>query len=195
MKTYLSKWFHPGAGVPLLRSNGRLGVAASIAIISMVAACTSQSHARRTLVPHTRNVEFLETGCDSLSASDTVCTAGTVTRLPEFDENAVTLRGFNKRATDNYETFFVRNNLQFCIAGITVILRYTDMDGALLHERTLHVPCELQPGKSRQVSINSFDRQRIFYYYLSGKPRKSATPFKVSARLMGYDITISRPGR
>lgn len=147
----------------------------------------------RTLVPSTRDVEFLVT--DSISTQvETDSTTSTATQqLPPFDENAVTLRGFNKRVADNYETFFVQNNTQFTLAGITLLLRYTDINGTLLHERTMHIPCELLPGRSRQVSIISFDRQHLFYYYLSGKPRKSATAFKVSARLIGYDISILRP--
>ena len=146
--------------------------------------------AKRTLVPHSQNMEFISTG-DSTTNTATTDTS----RLPQFDENAVTLRGFNKRVSDNYETFFVQNNTRFPISGITVTLRYTDTSGTLLHERTLHVPCDLQPEQSRQVSVNSFDRQHLFYYYLSGKPRKSATPFQVSARLMGYDIHIHRPDK
>lgn len=145
----------------------------------------------RTLVPSTRDVEFLVTDSAAMQA-DTI-TPTTAPQLPPFDEKAVTLRGFNKRVADNYETFFVQNNTPFALAGIIVMLQYTDINGTLLHERTIHIPCELLPGKSRQVSIDSFDRQHVFYYYLSGKPRKSATAFRVSARLMGYDITITRP--
>ena len=142
--------------------------------------------AKRTLVPRTSNMELISPD-DSMDT-----TVNDTLGLPQFDENTVTLRGFNKRVSDNYETFFVQNNSPFPISGITVSLRYTDTGGTLLHERTLHIPCDLQPGQSRQVSVNSFDRQHLFYYYLSGKPRKSATPFQVSARLMGYDIPIRR---
>lgn len=157
-----------------------------LALLSIIVAATPQVAAKRTLVPRTGNMELVTDSTVAMAVADT-------TGLPPFNENAVTLRGFNKRVSDNYETFFVQNNTRHHISGITVTLRYTDTSGTLLHERTLHIPCDLQPGKSRQVSVNSFDRQHLFYYYLSGKPRISATPFQVSARLMGYDIPIRRP--
>lgn len=159
--------------------------------IMLAAVLAAASAMQRTLVPQTRDVEFLEV--DSAAVADSLGGVDAPPLLPQFEENAVSLRGFNKRVSDIEETFFVQNNTQWHLSGITVMLRYIDVNGGLLHERTVHVPCDLLPGRSRQVSINSFDRQRLFYYYLSGKPRKSATPFKVSARLMGYDIAITRP--
>ena len=162
----------------------------AVALLLAVAANIHTSIARRTLIPRTQSMEFIEAGTAAINIADTACCMAEPA-LPPFDENAVSLRGFNKRVSDNYETFFVRNNLQLHISGITLTLRYSDIDGNTLHERTLRVPCDLQPGKSRQVSINSFDRQHLFYYYLSSKPRNSATPFKVSARLMGYDLCDS----
>ena len=164
---------------------------ARLTSIAIITATMCMAAFARTLVPDTRGVEFLVTDSAAMQA-DTVAPTATQ-QLPPFDEKAVTLRGFNKRVADNYETFFVQNNTPFALAGIIVTLQYTDINGTLLHERTIHIPCELLPGKSRQVSIDSFDRQYVFYYYLSGKPRKSATAFRVSARLMGYDITITRP--
>ncbi len=157
-----------------------------LTIIVVTAVMTMPALSRRKLVPETHNVE-VTAPADSLPR-DTVAPY-----LPPFRSDAVTIRGFNKRVNDNYETFFVQNNTGFHLAGITVTLKYVEIDGALLHERTVHVPCDLPAWKSKQVSVNSFDRQHMFYYYLSGRPRKSATPFKVSARLMGYDISIMRP--
>lgn len=157
-----------------------------LSAIALIAVMAMPALSRRKLVPETQDVE-VTAPVDSLPC-DTAASS-----LPPFRSDAVTIRGFNKRVNDNYETFFVQNNTGFHIAGITVTLKYVEIDGALLHERTVHVSCDLPAWKSKQVSVNSFDRQHMFYYYLSGQPRKSATPFKVSARLMGYDISIMRP--
>ena len=159
-------------------------------MIGLIAAMSMPALSRRKLVPATQDV-VVTVVSDSVTADTLAIPISPV--LPPFRSDAVTIRGFNKRVNDNYETFFVQNNTDFHISGITVTFKYVEIDGALLHERTLHVACDLPARKSKQVSVNSFDRQHMFYYYLSGQPRKSATPFKVSARLMGYDVSIMRP--
>ncbi len=161
-----------------------------LSIIALIFAMSMPVMSRRKLVPATQDV--VVTALSDTLAHDTL-DASFAPSLPPFRSDAVTIKGFNKRVYDNYETFFVQNNTDFHIAGITVTFKYVEVDGALLHERTLHVTCDLPAGKSKQVSVNSFDRQHMFYYYLSGQPRKSATPFKVTARLMGYDVSIMRP--
>lgn len=108
----------------------------------------------------------------------------------QVDQNAVTLRGFNKRASDSKESFFVTNNLKHRISAIRLLMRYSTLDGSMLHERTVTVPVTLAPGETQLVSIKTFDVQRLFYYHGGPKPRKSATPFKVAVRLEGYDIPV-----
>ncbi len=154
-------------------------VAATIAII-VALAVTMQSRTRPTqarLATGDVPVERIAS-----IASDTITDA--------VDQNAVTLRGFNKRASDGKETFFVTNNLNHRISSVRLLMRYTMLDGVMLHERTVTVPVTLAPGETQLVSVKSFDVQRLFYYYGGPKPRKSATPFKVAVRLQGYDIPV-----
>lgn len=105
-------------------------------------------------------------------------------------QNAVTLRGYNKRASDSKESFFITNNLKYRISSVRLLMRYTTLNGAMLHEREVAVPVYLNPGETQLVSIKTFDIQRLFYYYAGPKPRKSATPYKVAVRLLGYDIPM-----
>lgn len=104
--------------------------------------------------------------------------------------DAVSLRGFNKRASDAKESFFITNNLKHRISAVRLLMRYTTAGGEMLHERTVTIPVTLNAGDTQLVSIKSFDIQRLFYYYAGPKPRKSATPFKVAYRLLGYDIPV-----
>lgn len=104
----------------------------------------------------------------------------------------VTLRGYNKRASDAKETFFITNHTKHRISHVTLLLRYTTLTGTMLHERTVTVPVKLRAGESQLVSIRSWDVQRLFYYYAGPKPRKTATPYKVAFRLTGYDIPVGR---
>ena len=106
------------------------------------------------------------------------------------DPNAVTLKGFNKRASDSKESFFVTNNTKHRMSAVRLLLRYSTMNGEMLTQRTVTVPISLKPGETKLVSVKSFDVQRLFYYYAGPKPRKQATPFKVAFRLLGYDIPV-----
>lgn len=110
--------------------------------------------------------------------------------LRDLEPNAVTLKGYSKKASDSRESFFVTNNTKHRISHIRLLMRYSQMNGDMLHERTATVEVDLRPGETRLVSIKTFDVQRLFYYYAGPKPRKNATPFKVAFRLVGYDIPV-----
>ena len=106
------------------------------------------------------------------------------------DQSAITLRGYSKRASDSKETFFVTNNTQYRLSAIRLTMRYTGMDGMMLHEREVTVPVAIGPGETQMAAIRTWDPQHNFYYYGSSRPRKAATPYQVAYRLTGYDITI-----
>lgn len=112
--------------------------------------------------------------------------------LRDLEPNAVTLRGYNKKASDSRESFFVTNNTSHRISHVRLLMRYMQMNGEMLHERVATVEVDLRPHETRLVAIKTFDVQRLFYYYAGPKPRKSATPFKVAFRLVGYDIPVGR---
>lgn len=110
--------------------------------------------------------------------------------LALVDPNAVSLKGFSKRASESKESFFITNNTSHRMSAVRLLLRYTTMNGEMLTQRTVNVPVNLKPGETKLVSVKSFDVQRLFYYYAGPQPRKQATPFKVAYRLTGYDIPV-----
>ncbi len=110
--------------------------------------------------------------------------------LAAVDPGAVSIKGFNKRASDAKESFFITNNTTGRMSAVRLLLRYTTMTGELLTQRQVSVPVSLKPGETKLVSIKSFDVQRLFYYYAGPQPRKQATPFQVAYRLTGYDIPV-----
>ena len=136
---------------------------------------TTQSQLRTTSIP----VERI--------AADT--TADSIAGVSPDD---VTLRGYSKRASDSRESFFITNNTTHRITGVRLQMRYSALDGSMLHERVATVDADLKSGESRLVTVSTFDVQRLFYYYAGPKPRKRATPFKVSYRLLGYSIPVGR---
>ena len=110
--------------------------------------------------------------------------------LAQIDPNAVTLKGYSKRASDSKESFFITNNTSHRMSAVRLLLRYTTMSGEMLTQRSVTVPVSLKPGETKLVSVKSFDVQRLFYYYAGPRPRKQATAFQVAFRLTGYDIPV-----
>ena len=149
-------------------------ILALVAVVAMARTRTTQSQLKNS----TQVVEQLPDAAvpDSL--------------LRDIEPNAVTLKGFSKKASDSRESFFVTNNTNHRISHVRLLLRYSLMNGEMLHERLATVEVDLKPRETRLVAIKTFDVQRLFYYYAGPKPRKSATPFKVAFRLVGYDIPV-----
>lgn len=133
-----------------------------------------------------KNLRSLEVPVVALETADNLLPDS----LAQLDPNAVTLKGFSKRASDSKESFFITNNTSHRMSAVRLLLRYTTMNGEMLTQRTVTVPVNLKPGETRLVSIKSFDVQRLFYYYAGPQPRKQATPFKVAFRLTGYDVPV-----
>ena len=133
-----------------------------------------------------KNLQSLEVPVMTLEPTDGLLPDS----LAGIDPNAVTLKGYSKRASDSKESFFITNNTKHRMSAVRLLLRYTTMRGEMLTQRAVTVPVNLKPGESKLVSVKSFDVQRLFYYYAGPKPRKAATPFQVAFRLTGYDIPV-----
>lgn len=133
-----------------------------------------------------KNLRSIEVPVVALETSDGLLPDS----LIDIDPNAVTLKGYSKRASDSKESFFITNNTAHRMSAVRLLLRYSTMNGEMLTQRAVTVPVGLKPGETKLVSIKSFDVQRLFYYYAGPQPRKAATPFQVAFRLTGYDIPV-----
>ena len=133
-----------------------------------------------------KNLRSLEVPIAVLESSDGLLPDS----LVDIDPNAVTLKGYSKRASDSKESFFITNNTGHRMSAVRLMLRYSTMQGELLTQRTVTIPVRLKPGETKLVEVKSFDVQRLFYYYAGPQPRKQATPFQVAYRLTGYDIPV-----
>jgi len=133
-----------------------------------------------------KNLRSVEVPVLTLEADDALLPDS----LTGVNPDAISIKGFSKRASDSKESFFITNNTDHRISAVRLLLRYTTMTGEMLTQRTVNVPVNLKPGECKLVSVKSFDIQRLFYYYAGPTPRKQATPFKVAYRLTGYDIPV-----
>jgi hypothetical protein len=153
-----------------------------IAVMALLCAATVEGRTRTTR----KNLRSVEVPVVALESSDGLLPDS----LADIDPNAVTLKGYSKRASDSKESFFITNNTTHRMSAVRLLLRYTTMNGEMLTQRSVTVSVSLKPGETKLVEIKSFDVQRLFYYYAGPQPRKSATPYQVAFRLTGYDIPV-----
>ena len=90
------------------------------------------------------------------------------------------ISGYDKPLNSHKETFFVTNNGEHAIVGINITFNYFDNQNRQLHSATRHINCTIPPGETRQLSISSWDKQKSFYYHRSAKPRRQATPYRLT---------------
>lgn len=88
--------------------------------------------------------------------------------------------GYDKEANSNKESFILSNPSQYILTGYEVRIDYLDMQGRMLHSRTIKEPCFIPSGETRRFDLNSWDKQHTYYYYLGNEPRRVATPFQVA---------------
>ncbi|MGN0232534.1 MAG: hypothetical protein ACI4A8_10050 [Muribaculaceae bacterium] len=152
---------------------------APIVLLLTVVSATAQNTVRKS-VNESANQVALTAIDDSLPA---------IGCSPLFQPQLISIKGFEKRATDAKETMLVTNNTTYNISRVKVRFRYTNNEtGELLHQRDEWLDCEIPAGTTRSVDIASFDRHRRFYYYLSPRSRRQATPFAVAIKILRYDI-------
>lgn len=91
----------------------------------------------------------------------------------------VRFAGFDKEPNSSMESFMLQNPSGNTITGFEVRVDYLDMQGRMLHSRTIKESCDVPPGETRRFDIKSWDTQHTYYYYLGNAPKKVATPFQV----------------
>ncbi len=94
----------------------------------------------------------------------------------------IAFSGFDKPQNSSRESFFITNNTDRHMTGLTLYVEYLTEDGRQLHKRFLRLSCDIPAGETRQATVESWDRQHSFRYTLSAAPARSAhpaTPFTV----------------
>lgn len=107
-----------------------------------------------------------------------------------LDSGQVTVSGYEKSLRATVESFFITNHTADSLAEVSLTIEYRDMNGRQLHQRTEAVKLSLPPGSTRMARISSWDKQKVWYYYLTVPTRTrnyQSTPYRV-AITPGYGI-------
>lgn len=148
--------------------------------------CVSGRKGKKPDPPRVGRNASTRTAANSVSACDTIM-------LPPAD--SITVAGYEKTLRSNTESMIISNHTSEDITAVGLDIQYLDMKGRMLHRcsQSVNLPDGIPSGESRMVSIPSFDRQGLFYYYLSPKPKRAtrATPFKVAVTV-SYICTLKQ---
>ena len=121
---------------------------------------------------YTANDEGMAKGSFMVSSQCEDCNNG-------YRLDQISFNGFDKPQQSNAETFFITNHTDHIMSGVSLYIEYMMPDGRQLHKRFLKLTCYIPPGETRSVSIDSWDKQRSFYYEKSQPSKRGGTPFKV----------------
>lgn len=103
--------------------------------------------------------------------------------------------GYDKEPNSNIESFILINESPYLITGYNLRIDYLDMQGRMLHSRTVKEPCYVPGGETRRFDIKSWDTQHTYYYYLGNEPRKVATPFQVTFTPLSFWVLDQLPSK
>lgn len=94
--------------------------------------------------------------------------------------------GFEKPRASSVETFFITNNTDRTLSGVTMYIGYYDEAGRQLHKQFIKLSCDIPAGETRQAEIKSWDKQHVFRYEKSAKDRRSSAPFSITIDPVAY---------
>ncbi len=99
-----------------------------------------------------------------------------------LDSTCLRLSGYEKTLRSAVESLFITNKSEAELSGITLQIQYLDMKGRQLHSRLVTVDVTVPPGETRMGRFASWDKQKVWYYYLSDpvRTRMQATPYRVA---------------
>lgn len=113
---------------------------------------------------------------ETTAASDTIY-------YPPSD--SISLYGYEKTQTSTKESFFVNNRSSEDICKIRITLTYSDLHGALLHQRDVDINLDLAAGETRFTSIKSWDSNKLWFYTgTQARHNAYSTPFDVSYKIV-----------
>ena len=108
------------------------------------------------------------------------------------DSGAIIFSGYDKTLRSRKECVFVTNHSGQNASAITFCIEYLDMHGRQLHRERHTISCDLTDGQTRMIAFPAWDKQQVWYYYLSRPVRTpaQATPYKVV--ITSENISVSR---
>lgn len=96
-----------------------------------------------------------------------------------YEISMIRFSGYDKPRKSSKETFFITNNTDRTMNGVNLYIDYRTTDGRQLNKRFIKLLCNIPPGETRAAEIESWDKQKEFYYTKSDPGKSGGMPFTV----------------
>lgn len=90
----------------------------------------------------------------------------------------ISFSGFDKPATSRHESFFITNNTDRVMTGVSLYIEYITPEGRMLTKKFMKLSCHIPAGETRAVQISTWDTNSSFHY-VGSRSRKGSNPFTV----------------
>lgn len=96
-----------------------------------------------------------------------------------YQLSQISFSGYDKPQSSSAETFFITNNTDRTMTGLTLYIEYLTPDGRQLHKRFVRLSCNIPPGETRMADLKSWDKQHAFHYEKSDASKRGGSPYTV----------------
>ncbi|MDE5607554.1 MAG: hypothetical protein K2I64_01320 [Muribaculaceae bacterium] len=152
-----------------------------LAIILSLSLLTAQARRQKT------TIKGSPIEASGRSASEQTVPCDTITSGLDY---IIAMAGYDKPLTAARETLHLTNlSATDTITSVTLEITYLDRQNRQLHKRQVALNVMLPPGETTLAGFPTWDSQRSFYYILSVKPRRQATPYSVAITPLSATVT------
>lgn len=104
------------------------------------------------------------------------------------DSASFRLFGYDKTLRASTESFFATNLTGDTVIQLSGTIEYLTLGKVQLHRRNFSYPITIPPGQTRHITLPAWDKQKVWYYYLSPRPRMAtqATPYDIRISVNSY---------
>lgn len=129
--------------------------------------------------PRGTSAQRMEPGCFMVTSQ---CKSGN----NGYRLDQVVFTGFDKNQGNSKESFFIINNTDRTLKGVSLYIDYRTLDGRQLHKRFFKLKCNIPAGETRKSDIPTWDTQHSFYYHKSKTSKHRGNPFDVKFDPVAY---------
>ncbi len=151
-----------------------------IILAIMMPCCATMTYARKTGYKLTvrdenkadKEEQQMSKGSFMVASQCTDCNNG-------YKLSQILFTGYEKPQNSSTETFFITNNTDRTMTGITLYIEYLTTDNRQLHKRFVRLSCNIPPGETRLADLTSWDKQKSFHYEKSAQSKRGGIAYKV----------------
>lgn len=124
-----------------------------------------------------------------MSAGSFIVTSKGSENDDDYKLNQIKFSGYDKPRKSSKETFFITNGTDRTMTGVVLYIDYRTSDGRQLDRQSVKLKCNIPAGQTRMAEIDSWDKQKAFYYEKSNDGKSGGTPYTVVFKPVSFYLS------